>query len=168
MDALLATSPLSREHPLWRLLLLSDGSVTRHLQLLTGSAVTVDCLGMEPVPTGDSGLPPAVAELEHPLLQREVRRSDPAPAELAILRSEYSSALRGPMCHTACRRMGELKQNLHVRHNTASTRKLGFVDFWLVINALSSVSARPGSSAGWLRRNNRGRLKDHDGGLRKL
>lgn len=74
-DALLESSPLAREHPLWRLLLLSDGSVTRHLQLLTGSSVTVDCLSMEPVPSDDSQLPLAVAELEHPLLQREVRHA---------------------------------------------------------------------------------------------
>lgn len=105
-DALLATSPLSREHPLWRLLLLSDGSVTRHLQILTGSAVTVDCLSMEPVSTGDSGLPRAVAELEHPLLQREVRRPDSAPAELAVVHSKYSSAVRGTRCYTACPQMG--------------------------------------------------------------
>jgi p-hydroxybenzoic acid synthase len=49
------------------------GSVTRHLQLLTGSAVKVDCLAMEPVPAGADGLPPVVHEmLTAPLLQREV------------------------------------------------------------------------------------------------
>lgn len=63
---------LSAQHPLWRLLLLSDGSVTRHLQLLTGSAVEVDCLAMDPVSPDDDGLPPAVTALPHPLLQREV------------------------------------------------------------------------------------------------
>ena len=52
------------------------GSVTRHLQLLTGSAVKVDCLAMEPVPAGTGGLPPVVHEmLAAPLLQREVRAS---------------------------------------------------------------------------------------------
>ena len=52
------------------------GSVTRHLQLLTGSAVRVDCLAMEPVPAGTAGLPPVVHEmLAAPLLQREVRES---------------------------------------------------------------------------------------------
>lgn len=52
--------------------ILSAGSVTRHLQLLTGSAVEVDCLAMEPVSPDDDGLPPAVTALPHPLLQREV------------------------------------------------------------------------------------------------
>ncbi|ACO67638.1 predicted protein, partial [Micromonas commoda] len=32
----------------WRLMLLSDGSVTRHLQLLTDAKVVVDVLSMEP------------------------------------------------------------------------------------------------------------------------
>lgn len=71
-DALAPDSPLASEHPLWRLMLLSDGSVTRHLQLLTGSSVTVDCLSMAPVSASDSELPATVSALQHPLLQREV------------------------------------------------------------------------------------------------
>lgn len=71
-DALAPDSPLASEHPLWRLMLLSDGSVTRHLQLLTGSSVTVDCLTMAPVSASDSELPASVSALKHPLLQREV------------------------------------------------------------------------------------------------
>lgn len=71
-DALALDSPLASEHPLWRLMLLSDGSVTRHLQLLTGSSVTVDCLSMAPVSASDSELPASVSALKHPLLQREV------------------------------------------------------------------------------------------------
>ena len=50
------------------------GSVTRHLQLLTGSTVNVDCLAMQPVPAGSCGLPAVVHKmLAAPLLQREVR-----------------------------------------------------------------------------------------------
>lgn len=76
-EALQEAAPLSREHPLWRLLLLSDGSVTRHLQLLTGSAVRVDCLAMAPAVEESAELPPAVEALAHPLLQREVHHSLP-------------------------------------------------------------------------------------------
>lgn len=125
-EALRPDGPMAAQHPLWRLMLLSDGealetvtccglpdasgaefavmdprvrrqrphdlpqpnsivqdsqfnvnmragSVTRHLQLLTGSAVAVDCLAMEPVPPEAGDLPPAVHEmLTDPLLQREV------------------------------------------------------------------------------------------------
>lgn len=71
-DALAAQSPLASELPFWRLLLLSDGSVTRHLQLLTGAPVAVNCLSMAPVSASDNELPASVAALKHPLLQREV------------------------------------------------------------------------------------------------
>ena len=55
------------------MLLLSDGSVTRHLQLLTGSVVAVDCLSMAAAASEDVWqLPLAVSALAHPLLQREV------------------------------------------------------------------------------------------------
>ncbi|KFM28112.1 Uncharacterized protein ycf21 [Auxenochlorella protothecoides] len=42
----LGSDPQSLAPP-WRLLLLSDGSVTRHLSLLTQSEVNVDCVGMD-------------------------------------------------------------------------------------------------------------------------
>ncbi|WPT11551.1 Putative protein ycf21 [Picochlorum sp. SENEW3] len=35
--------------PPWKITLLSDGSVTRHLQLMTGQTVTVECLEMQDV-----------------------------------------------------------------------------------------------------------------------
>ena len=40
-DALGGQCPVSQLSAPWRLLLLSDGSVTRHLQLLTGVSVQV-------------------------------------------------------------------------------------------------------------------------------
>jgi len=41
--------------PSWKVLLLSDGSVTRHLQILTGKPVAVDLLEMGPIAGSDSG-----------------------------------------------------------------------------------------------------------------
>ncbi|PNH01385.1 hypothetical protein TSOC_012736 [Tetrabaena socialis] len=58
--------------PLWRLLLLSDGSVTRHLQLLTGSPVTVECLSMRNVGWSVEGFPPGVELIPGPRVQRQV------------------------------------------------------------------------------------------------
>jgi chorismate-pyruvate lyase len=56
----------------WKLLLLGDGSPTRHLQLLTGDPVEVELIAMAPDSEAD-GLPPAeVAELNPPLLRRQV------------------------------------------------------------------------------------------------
>lgn len=56
----------------WKLMLLGDGSPTRHLQLLTGEPLEVDLIGMAPQAEADPGAPAEVAELEPPLLRRQV------------------------------------------------------------------------------------------------
>ncbi|MCY4235993.1 MAG: chorismate lyase [Cyanobacteria bacterium MAG CAR2_bin_4] len=58
--------------PSWRLMLMGDGSPTRHLQLLTGQRVEVDLIGMEPEVHGSRQLPDEVTELSGPLLRRRV------------------------------------------------------------------------------------------------
>ncbi|MGC6484024.1 MAG: chorismate lyase [Synechococcus sp.] len=60
----------------WRLMLLGDGSPTRHLRLLTGHPVAVRLVAMEAEPDdADQGLwqgPREVRELDPPLLRRQV------------------------------------------------------------------------------------------------
>jgi chorismate-pyruvate lyase len=56
----------------WKLMLLGDGSPTRHLQLLTGEPVRVELIGMAPDPGDDPLTPTEVAELSPPLLRRQV------------------------------------------------------------------------------------------------
>ncbi len=56
----------------WRLLLLGDGSPTRHLQLLTGHPVEVELIAMASEPAVSAGAPEEVAELAEPLLRRQV------------------------------------------------------------------------------------------------
>jgi chorismate-pyruvate lyase len=56
----------------WRLLLLGDGSPTRHLQSLTGLAVEVEVIAMEADTDPGGEAPPEVAELDQPLLRRQV------------------------------------------------------------------------------------------------
>jgi chorismate lyase len=56
----------------WRLLLLGDGSPTRHLQSLTGLPVEVEVIAMAPDPQPGREAPAEVAELEPPLLRRQV------------------------------------------------------------------------------------------------
>ncbi len=56
----------------WKLLLLGDGSPTRHLQLLTGAPVEVELISMAPEVGRDPAAPTEVAELEEPLLRRQV------------------------------------------------------------------------------------------------
>ena len=53
----------------WRLMLLGDGSPTRHLRLLTGQPVAVDLIGMTPEPLDHPDAPPEVKELTPPLLR---------------------------------------------------------------------------------------------------
>ena len=66
----------------WRLMLLGDGSPTRHFQLLTGAPVEIELIAMAPETTvhetqafqqPSSAPPPAeIAELDGPLLRRQV------------------------------------------------------------------------------------------------
>jgi len=56
----------------WKLMLLGDGSPTRHLQLLTGRPLEVELIAMAPDPGDDPLLPREVGELEPPLLRRQV------------------------------------------------------------------------------------------------
>ena len=56
----------------WRLMLLGDGSPTRHLRLLTGEPVAVDLIAMEPEHEPPTEAPPEVADLKGPLLRRQV------------------------------------------------------------------------------------------------
>ena len=56
----------------WKLLLLGDGSPTRHLQLLTGFPVEIELIAMAAEPGGCAGAPPEVAHLAEPLLRRQV------------------------------------------------------------------------------------------------
>ena len=56
----------------WRLLLLGDGSPTRHLQSLTGLAVEVEVIAMEADADPGDEAPVEVGELEQPLLRRQV------------------------------------------------------------------------------------------------
>ena len=52
----------------WRLMLLGDGSPTRHLRLLTGHEVQVNLIAMQPEPNPDATAPQEVRELKPPLL----------------------------------------------------------------------------------------------------
>ncbi len=56
----------------WKLMLLGDGSPTRHLQLLTGRPLEVELIAMAPDPGDDPLMPREVGELVPPLLRRQV------------------------------------------------------------------------------------------------
>ena len=56
----------------WQLMLLGDGSPTRHLKLLTGHEVAVKVISMAIENSKQNGVPEEVNELEPPLLRRQV------------------------------------------------------------------------------------------------
>lgn len=66
-------------------MLLSDGSVTRHLQLMTGLPVEVDCMEMREIGEEREGLPSSSELLEGPLLQRQVLLRLPDPLDRAYV-----------------------------------------------------------------------------------
>jgi len=62
----------------WRLLLLGDGSPTRHLESLSGLPVEIELIAMAAEDSADGSVraggtpPPEISELEGPLLRRQV------------------------------------------------------------------------------------------------
>jgi chorismate lyase len=111
--------------PAWQLLLLGDGSPTRHLQILTGEAIEVDVLDMSVVGMDPDGAPPEIMEIPGPRLRRQVwlrtasgqrlayatswwnadhvdeylqNRSLPIWASLAKLKTELYRDVRGIYC----------------------------------------------------------------------
>ncbi len=73
----LTSSVLSGKVPIklpgsWQLMLLGDGSPTRHLNLLTGYEVKIELIAMELEPKLSTGAPKEITELQPPLLRRQV------------------------------------------------------------------------------------------------
>jgi chorismate lyase len=58
--------------PTWQILLLGDGSPTRHLQLLTGEKTEVDVIDMTPIGIEDDGAPNQIKAVPEPRLRRQV------------------------------------------------------------------------------------------------
>ncbi|NES93675.1 MAG: DUF98 domain-containing protein [Desertifilum sp. SIO1I2] len=58
--------------PAWQILLLGDGSPTRHLQLLTGEPTEVDVIDMSHIGTDLDGAPRQIQMVPGPRLRRQV------------------------------------------------------------------------------------------------
>lgn len=64
--------PHQKLAPTWQVLLLGDGSPTRHLQLLTGEKTEVDVIEMSLLEGEDDGAPAAIKYISEPRLRRQV------------------------------------------------------------------------------------------------
>jgi chorismate--pyruvate lyase len=62
-EALLRGAPTEQLTPPWKITLLSDGSVTRHLQLMTGQQVRVDCLEMKDIGPFSADMIPCTCDI---------------------------------------------------------------------------------------------------------
>jgi chorismate lyase len=64
--------PHSQLAPPWQILILGDGSPTRHLQLLTGEPTEVDVIDMSPIGDINDGAPAQIKAVPEPRLRRQV------------------------------------------------------------------------------------------------
>jgi chorismate lyase len=64
--------PHAQLAPAWQILLLGDGSPTRHLKLLTREPTAVDVIDMSPIGMSDDGAPKLIHALPGPRLRRQV------------------------------------------------------------------------------------------------
>ncbi|MEM6424266.1 MAG: chorismate lyase [Cyanobacteria bacterium P01_D01_bin.128] len=64
--------PHDRLSPAWQILMLGDGSPTRHLQLLTREQTEVDVIDMSLVGLDTDGAPPLIEMVPGPRLRRQV------------------------------------------------------------------------------------------------
>jgi chorismate lyase len=64
--------PHDRLPPAWQMLLLGDGSPTRHLQLLTGEPTEVDAIDMSEIGMDEDNAPEALQMLPGPRVRRQV------------------------------------------------------------------------------------------------
>jgi chorismate lyase len=64
--------PHSQLPPAWQILLLGDGSPTRHLQLLTGEPTEVDVIDMSAIGMDEDGAPSSLQMLPGPRVRRQV------------------------------------------------------------------------------------------------
>ncbi|MEG3850887.1 chorismate lyase [Microcoleus sp. herbarium19] len=71
-DAVQKGLPHSKLAPAWQILLLGDGSPTRHLQLLTGEPTEVDVIDMSLVGEDTDGAPQQIVAVPGPRLRRQV------------------------------------------------------------------------------------------------
>jgi chorismate lyase len=117
--------PHDRLPPAWQMLLLGDGSPTRHLQLLTGEPTEVDVIDMSAIGMADDNAPDSLQMVPGPRVRRQVwlrtasgqrlayatswwearhvdeyleNKSLPVWASLAKLRTELYRDVRGIYC----------------------------------------------------------------------
>ena len=78
--------------PAWQMLLLGDGSPTRHLQLLTGELTEVDVIDMSLIGDLPDGAPTVIQAVPSPWLRRQVWLRTPSGQRLAYATSWWEAS----------------------------------------------------------------------------
>ncbi len=84
--------PHSQLAPAWQILLLGDGSPTRHLQLLTGEPTEVDVIDMSPIGMNPDGAPDLIEAVPAPRLRRQVWLKKESGQRLAYATSWWEAS----------------------------------------------------------------------------
>jgi chorismate lyase len=78
--------------PTWQMLLLGDGSTTRHLQLLTGEPIKVEVVDMSQIGMNTDRAPELILELPGPRLRRQVWLQTASGQRLAYATSWWEAS----------------------------------------------------------------------------
>lgn len=128
--------------PTWQILLLGDGSPTRHLQLLTGEKTEVDVIDMSLVGDEEDGAPSQIQAVPEPHLRRQVWLRTASGQRLAYAASwwdanhvdEYLQNRSLPIWESLSRLHTELYrdiQGIYYGHSEALALAFGEKDpFW--------------------------------------
>jgi len=84
--------PHSQLAPPWQILLLGDGSPTRHLQLLTGSPTEVDVIDMSPIGNDTDNAPALILAVPGPRVRRQVWLRNASGKRLAYAASWWEAS----------------------------------------------------------------------------
>jgi chorismate lyase len=134
--------PHSQLSPTWQLMLLGDGSPTRHLQLLTGEPTEVDLIDMSPIGMGLDGAPTQIQVVPGPRIRRQVWLRTASGQRLAYATSwweashvdEYLQNRSIPIWASLAQLRTELYrdvQGLYYGHSAELERAFGFPGpFW--------------------------------------
>lgn len=134
--------PHEQLSPTWQILILGDGSPTRHLHLLTGEPTEVDVIDMSLVGQDDDGAPELVGVVPGPRLRRQVWLQTASGQRLAYATSwweasnvdEYLQNRSIPIWQSLARLRTELYrdvQGLHFGHSEALAEAFGETGlFW--------------------------------------
>lgn len=92
-DSIKSGLPHTQLAPAWQMLLLGDGSPTRHLKLLTGEHIEVDVIDMSLIDMDLDGAPPQIHMIQGPRIRRQVWLRTASGQRLAYAASWWDANL---------------------------------------------------------------------------